>query len=127
MSALYFMFNFLSFFILILVSCSSPKAEPQTTDTTQVTTPPATDTEPQNLALHGKEIYNTYCIACHNPDPSLDGAIGPAIKGSSEALIEARVIHGTYPSGYKPKRDSQAMIPMPHLVNDIKALAEYLK
>lgn len=117
------------FFILILISCSSPRPEPKTTDTNvmEVTTPPVTNVPPQNLAEHGKEIYNTYCIACHNPDPSLDGAIGPAIKGSSEALIEARVIHGTYPPGYKPKRDSQAMIPLPHLVNDIKALAEYLK
>lgn len=115
------------FFILILISCSSPKPEPQTTDTTQVAPSPVTNIPPQNPAEKGKEIYNTYCIACHNPDPSLDGAIGPAIKGSSEVLIEARVIHGTYPPGYKPKRDSQAMIPLPHLVNDIKALAEYLK
>ena len=39
----------------------------------------------------GRAVYVANCVACHNNDPSKDGPIGPAIKGSSKELIEARV------------------------------------
>lgn len=78
------------------------------------------------LARRGRAVYSTNCIACHHPDPALDGGIGPAIAGSSFALIEARVMRNTYPEGYKPKRETRAMIALPYLAKDLAALAAYL-
>jgi mono/diheme cytochrome c family protein len=78
------------------------------------------------LALEGQRVYRNVCIACHNGDPNLDGSPGPAIAGSSRALLEARVIHGTYPPGYQPKRSSAAMPRFAFLADKIDALAAYL-
>ena len=74
----------------------------------------------------GRRIYMTVCITCHNPDPAKDGPIGPAIKGSSRELIEARVLYQTYPPGYTPKRKTQLMPKQPQLAKDIPDLAAYL-
>ena len=38
----------------------------------------------------GRAVYVANCVACHNNDPSKDGPIGPANKGSSRELLEAR-------------------------------------
>ena len=75
----------------------------------------------------GRQVYLAQCVACHNPDPSKTGPIGPAVKGSSPELLELRVVRGSYPPGYKPKRDSALMQPMPHLASAIPDLAAYLK
>lgn len=80
----------------------------------------------EELVAQGERVYKVNCIACHNGDPNQKGGIGPAVAGSSAELLEARVIRGTYPPGYKPKRDTQMMIPLPHLEPDIPALAAYL-
>ena len=77
-------------------------------------------------AAKGKKIYIANCIACHNLDPSKDGAIGPANKGSSRALVEARVLRGKYPKGYKPKRTTKLMPPLPHLKPHIDDLTAFL-
>jgi mono/diheme cytochrome c family protein len=74
----------------------------------------------------GRRIYMTVCIQCHNPDPSKDGPIGPAIKGSSRELIEARVLYQSYPPGYTPKRKTALMPKQPQLAKDIPDLAAYL-
>jgi hypothetical protein len=60
-------------------------------------------------------------------DPAETGALGPAIKGSSRELLEARVIHAAYPPGYTPKRTTTTMVALPHLSGDIDALAAYLE
>ena len=78
-------------------------------------------------AAKGKQVYMTNCIACHNVDPSKKGALGPEIKGSSKALVTARVLSGKYPKGYKPKRATKLMPPMPHLKGNIADLAAFLK
>ena len=78
------------------------------------------------LATRGQAIYKLNCIACHNPDPSLDGATGPAIKGSSLELVTARVTKAQYPEGYKPKRDSKIMPPLPQLEKEVPALHAFL-
>ena len=78
-------------------------------------------------ANRGRQVYLAQCVACHNPDPSKTGPLGPPVNGSSRELLEARVLHGTYPPGYKPKRDSAVMQPMPHLASAIPDLAAYLK
>ena len=74
----------------------------------------------------GRQAYVTYCIACHSPDPSKDGPLGPAITGSSSELLEARVLRSTYPPGYVPKRDTQVMVAIPQAAEDLDDLTAYL-
>lgn len=80
----------------------------------------------QALVDQGRRIYLTACIACHSPDPKKDGAIGPAVYGSSLELLEARILHATYPPGYTPKRNTKAMAALPHLKDQLPALEAYL-
>lgn len=68
----------------------------------------------------------TNCIVCHNPNPNLPGTQGPPIAGSSEALLEARVLHLSYPPGYKPQRTTHAMRAFPQLKGHIGELVAYL-
>ncbi len=77
-------------------------------------------------AARGRAVYLANCVACHNNDPSRDGPIGPAIKGSSKELLEARVLSTSYPPGYKPKRPTKVMPQFPYLKNEIPHLAAYL-
>ncbi len=79
-----------------------------------------------DLPARGKKVYGQNCTACHNPNPKLDGTIGPAIAGSSLELISARVLHANYPAGYKPKRDSHQMPALPSLEPEIPALHAFL-
>jgi mono/diheme cytochrome c family protein len=78
-------------------------------------------------AERGRQIYQSQCIACHNADPSRPGPVGPEVRPSSADVLRAKVVDGTYPPGYTPKRPTKLMQPMPHLANDIPALAEYLR
>jgi len=78
------------------------------------------------LESRGKGVYLSNCIACHNPDPRLDGSVGPAVAQSSQELLEARILHRSYPAGYKPKRTSGNMPDFPQLKDDIPALQAYL-
>lgn len=75
----------------------------------------------------GRQVYQAQCIQCHNSNPAKNGPLGPAVKGSSRQLLEARVLRGTYPPGYKPKRESGVMRPMPHLASALPDLAAFLK
>jgi len=78
-------------------------------------------------AERGRQIYLSQCVSCHGPDPAQAGPIGPQIKGSSKELLEAKVVSGTYPAGYTPKRPTTVMLPLPALASDIPALADYLR
>jgi mono/diheme cytochrome c family protein len=78
------------------------------------------------LAQKGKTVYLASCIACHNADPRVSGALGPDIAGSSKELLTARVLNAKYPAGYQPKRATKQMVAMPQHKNDIEALFEYL-
>jgi mono/diheme cytochrome c family protein len=75
----------------------------------------------------GRSVYIANCVACHNNDPSKDGPIGPALKGSDRELIEARVLTSKYPPNYKPKRPTQVMPQFPFLKPEIPYLAAYLR
>lgn len=86
----------------------------------------AEPTDPAMLAEQGRGYYLSSCTACHNADPSKDGALGPAVLGSSYALIEARVMKAEYPAGYTPKRETRVMVAMPFLEKQLPALAAYL-
>lgn len=74
----------------------------------------------------GRSIYSANCIACHNSDPRLRGAIGPEVSGSTLELLKLRIVDGTYPVNYKPKRSSRAMPKLPHLDREIPAIHAYL-
>jgi len=78
-------------------------------------------------AERGRQVYLAHCIACHNTDPAQPGSLGPPIKGSSRDLLEAKVVKGTYPPGYTPKRPTTVMVPIPAVAPDVAALAEYLR
>jgi len=79
------------------------------------------------LARDGETIYQNVCIACHNGNPNLDGALGPANAGSSEELLRAKVLRGEYPPGYTPKRPGSTTMPrFEYLEPKIPALAAYL-
>ena len=77
-------------------------------------------------AEKGKQVWLGQCIACHNPDPTRDGPVGPAVKGSSRDLLEARVVRAEYPAGYTPKRSTKVMPPRPDLASSVPDLAAYL-
>jgi mono/diheme cytochrome c family protein len=78
-------------------------------------------------AERGRQVYLAQCTTCHSTDPAQLGPVGPPIKNSSRELLEAKVLRGTYPPGYRPKRPTAVMPPQPQLAADIPAIAAYLK
>ncbi len=79
-------------------------------------------------ASSGRQVFIANCASCHNTDPSLPGSLGPPIAGSPRALVEARVLHSSYPPGYTPKRTTHLMQPMPWLapkIDDLTAFLDY--
>jgi mono/diheme cytochrome c family protein len=74
----------------------------------------------------GRTVYLSVCTACHNADPTQDGSVGPANAGASRELLEAKILRGSYPPGYTPKRDSAMMPPMPQLAGSLDDLAAFL-
>lgn len=88
---------------------------------------PEAAADPARLAARGEQVYRNVCTACHAFDPRREGAVGPAIAGSSLELLRAKVLRNEYPPGYTPKRDTRAMIPLPHVEPDLPALAAYLE
>ncbi len=81
---------------------------------------------PNPLVKRGKSIYQVNCTTCHSSNPTQDGPVGPAVSGASRELIEARIVRGSYPEGYAPKRTTQVMQALPHLAGEIEALTAYL-
>ncbi len=93
-------------FVALLTACGSGDAGPS--------------------AERGRGVYLANCTACHNPDPTRNGMLGPAVAGSSRELIEARVVQGGYPPGYTAKVDTKLMAPLPFLAGEVDALTAYL-
>ncbi len=75
----------------------------------------------------GKQVYLVECTACHNPDPAKDGPVGPAVKGSALELLQARILRASYPPGYRPKRNTALMPPLPKVAARISDLAAFLR
>ncbi len=113
MNSIYFLF--LS--VVILTTACTQKSELKATS----------NNAEQNLATRGKKVYSQNCIACHNPNPKIDGAIGPAIADSSIELLTARLLHANYPVNYKPKKSGHQMPALPALELEIPALFSFLK
>ena len=78
-------------------------------------------------ADRGRQVYQANCTSCHAADPAQNGPLGPAVKGSSKELLEARILRGSYPPGYTPKRTSTVMQPLPNLAGSLDDLVAYLK
>jgi mono/diheme cytochrome c family protein len=85
-----------------------------------------TQSAPITAVERGRRVYMANCIVCHNPDPSKPGASGPVVAGASRELLEARVVHATYPAGYTPKRSTKAMVPLAYLAPRLDDLAAFL-
>ena len=85
------------------------------------------ETAKDPLAERGRQVYFAQCTSCHAMDPSQTGPVGPSVKGSSKELLEARLLRGSYPPGYKPKRSTTVMPPQPQIAADVPALATYLR
>jgi len=100
--------------VLTISGCSKESDQPSQ---------PAKDPDWQR----GRAVYVANCIACHNNDPSKDGPIGPAIKGSPKELLEARVLRNVYPPDYKPKRPTKLMPQFPFLKDETPYLVAYLR
>ena len=92
---------------LVLAGCEQPQLSPS--------------------AERGRQVYLSQCVSCHGPDPAQAGPIGPAVKGASKELLETKVVSGTYPAGYTPKRSTRVMLPLPALAPDVPALADYMR
>ncbi|MEK6627506.1 MAG: cytochrome c [Bdellovibrionota bacterium] len=107
-----FIFYFLFFFVFSACTKKPPLTEQLT---------------PEQLVERGKSIYTLNCIACHNADPSLEGTAGPAIRGASLDLLQAKILNATYPASHKPKRDTKLMPKMAHLEKEIPALSNFLR
>src|SRR3989338_6030015 len=82
--------------------------------------------KPEDLPKRGRSIYLAQCISCPAPAPARDGPMGPAVKGASRKLLEARLLQRAYPAGYTPKRTTHVMPAMPHLQGELDALAAFL-
>ncbi|HET7343999.1 MAG TPA: cytochrome c [Methylomirabilota bacterium] len=78
-------------------------------------------------AQRGRQVYQGTCTSCHSSDPGQAGPVGPELRGASRELLEAKVLRGAYPPGYRPKRSTAIMPPQPQVASDIPALAAYLK
>jgi len=74
----------------------------------------------------GEKIYRNICVACHNADPNEAGSLGPAIAGSSRAMLEAKLLRGEYPAGYTPQRNTSQMPRFEFLEPNLDDIAAFL-
>jgi mono/diheme cytochrome c family protein len=112
---------------VLLTACGQDEKPAPTAGPSAPSSPGAVPVTAAGDPTKGRQIWLGQCVACHNPDPGKDGPIGPAVKGASKELLDARVVHGTYPPGYKPKRETKVMPSRPDLVASIPDLAAYLR
>ena len=115
---------------LLLAGCGQAEQPAPTSGPAGVPPAPAGGSQPVAAtgdAAKGRQVWLAQWVACHNIDPAKAGPDGPAVNGSSLDLLEARVLHATYPPGYKPKRDTKVMPPRPDLAASIPDLVAYLR
>jgi mono/diheme cytochrome c family protein len=73
----------------------------------------------------GKDVFELHCIGCHGERGV--GAFGPNIQDSKRELIESKTQRGKYPTGYKPKRNTDIMPIIQLSKDEITALEKFLK
>lgn len=113
-------------FIGICLSLSCEKKNSSSEGSQQQSEQLAVQLTPAQMVERGRGIYIANCLACHNSDPSLDGSVGPASKGASLELLEAKLLNGTYPEGYAKKRETNMMTQFPQLKDHIPLIHAYL-
>ena len=83
------------------------------------------------LAAHGKTVYLSNCIQCHNKDPRESGSLGPSQYNTPWEVFKVKVTSGRYPKalppGYTPLRTTKAMRKFPDLEKELPALWAYIK
>lgn len=109
---------------LVLAACGQDDKPAPTSATSGSSSAP---TAAPGDTARGKQVWLAHCVVCHNVDPGRDGAIGPAVKGASKDLLEARVLRAGYPPGYTPRRQTKVMPARPDLAASIPDLAAYLR
>ncbi len=78
-------------------------------------------------ANEGKQIYTSVCMKCHNANPSKPGSIGPDLYTTPLAVFKTKVVTGTYPAGYKPKRKTRIMPKFHHLTTKVNLVYNYIR
>ena len=76
-------------------------------------------------AVLGEKVFKANCAVCHGAKGQ--GASGPQNNDASLELLKAKVLTGSYPPGYKPKRTTRIMPRFPHLKDKIEAIYQYLQ
>lgn len=111
----------------LVLACSDAQAPAPPPPAPAVPAPAPAPTAPGESSVErGRQVYLSVCTACHNADPSRDGAVGPANAGASRELLEAKLLRGSYPPGHVPKRPSQVMPRFEHLAGSVGDLAAFL-
>lgn len=62
-----------------------------------------------STALANQRLYERNCTKCHNMDPSKAGPIGPELVTTPQSVFRTKIVHGTYPKDYVPKRKTKIM------------------
>lgn len=78
-------------------------------------------------AYANQRMYERNCTKCHNVNPSLAGTTGPELVTTPERVYKVKIVHGSYPSGYKAKRRSKAMPKFKLYDWQIKSLYWYIQ
>jgi mono/diheme cytochrome c family protein len=73
----------------------------------------------------GEKVFKANCAVCHGAKGQ--GASGPQNNDASLELLKAKVLTGSYPPGYKPKRTTRIMPRFPHLKDKIEAIHQYFQ
>ena len=80
---------------------------------------------------NGRALYSTHCIACHNKDPNVKGAIGPELIDAPVDLMKVKVVTGRYPDvlpeGFVPKRKTKQMKKFPQLEKDVASIHAWIQ
>jgi mono/diheme cytochrome c family protein len=74
---------------------------------------------------HGARVFKTYCATCHGANAK--GGSGPDISDASLELLKSKVLTGSYPGGYTPKRATRSMPTFKLYDMDLEAIYDYLR
>lgn len=116
--------------LLMTISCQAKEKirapEVITSNTKAVTSQPITISLDQ-----GRKAYLSNCISCHNKDPNLKGSLGPEVTNVPIEVFKHKILTGKYPdqfpAGFKPRRNSKVMRPIPRVEKDIEAIHHWIK
>jgi len=76
----------------------------------------------------GRKLFITNCIACHSADPTRDGTVGPALRGTPFNVLKTKLIEGKYPEGYPGKRPISGSMPKYSFTDEqIRSMDAFLK